>query len=107
MNPITYFRNAIWMNPKFWQARYLLGGELAAKTQIEEAQAQFSAVVSIRPDLAPGHLNDGVALAELGKLDEALKEFQMALQLDPTNKAAQQNLDAVRMNLLALKNHNQ
>ena len=104
---ITCFRNAIWMNPKFWQARYLLGGELAASEKIEEAQMQFSAVVSLRPDLAPAHLNDGVALAELGKLDEALKEFQMTLQLDPTNSVAQKNLDAVRMNILALKNHNQ
>ena len=104
---ITCFRNAIWMNPKFWQARYLVGGELAAAEKIEEAQAQFSAVVSIRPDLAPAHLNDGVTLAELGKLDDALKEFQIALQLDPTNSVAQKNLDAVRMNILALKNHNQ
>jgi tetratricopeptide (TPR) repeat protein len=104
---ITSFQNAIWMNPKFWQARYLLGGELAAKAQIAEAQAQFSAVVSLRPDFALAHLNDGVALAELGKLDDALKELQMALQLDPTNPAAHQNLDAVRMNILALKNHTQ
>jgi tetratricopeptide (TPR) repeat protein len=104
---IAGFQNAIWMNPKFWQARYLLGGELAAKAQIAEAQAQFSAVVSLRPDFALAHLNNGVALAQLGKLDDALKELQMALQLDPTNPAAHQNLDAVRMNILALKNHTQ
>ena len=80
---------------------------MAAGGGVAEAQSQFSAVVSIRPDFAPAHLNDGVALAQMGRLDEALKEFQIALQLDPTNRVAQQNLDAVQMNLLALKNHSQ
>jgi tetratricopeptide (TPR) repeat protein len=100
---IGYFRNAIWMNPKFWQARYLLGDELAAEGKIEEAQTQFSEVVRVRPDFARAHLNGGVALAKLGKLDEALKEFQLTLQLNPTNTAAQQNLEAVRMNIHALQ----
>lgn len=100
---ISYFRNAIWMNPKFWQARYLLGRELAGEGKIEEAQAQFSEVVRIRPDFARAHLNDGVALAKLGKLDEALKEFQITLQLNPTNAVAQKNLEAIRMNIQALR----
>ena len=91
------------MNPKFWQARYLLGGELAAEGKIEEAQVQFSEVVRIRPDFARAHLNDGVALAKLGKLDEALKEFQITLQLNPTNAVAQKNLEAIRMNIQALR----
>jgi len=103
----TYFRNAIWMNPKFWQARYLLGGELAAAGKIDEAQQQFSEVVRIRPDFARAHLNSGVALAKLGKLEEALKEFQITLRLNPTNTVAQQNLEAVQMNIQALKAHNQ
>jgi tetratricopeptide (TPR) repeat protein len=64
-------------------------------------------VVRIRPDFARAHLNDGVALAKLGKLDEALKEFQITLQLNPTNIVAQQNLEAVRMNIHALKMHGQ
>ena len=104
---IGYFRNAVWMNPKFWQARYLLGDELAAEGKIEEAQAQFSETVRIRPDFARAHLNDGVALAKLGKLEEALKEFQITLQLNPTNTVAQQNLEAVRMNINALKARSQ
>ena len=84
------------MDPNFWQARYLFGGELASEGRIEEAQAQFSEVVRTRPDFAPGHLNDGLALAKSGKLDEALKEFQITLHLNPTNLVAQQNLEAIR-----------
>ena len=104
---ITYFHYAVSMNPKFWQARYLLGGELAAVGKIEEAQAQFAAVVSIRPDFARAHLNDGVALANLGKLDEALLQFQITLQLDPTNTVAQKNLKAAQVNIRALQVHGQ
>ncbi len=104
---INYFHNAIWMNPKFWQARYLLGGELAAEGKIEEAHAQFSEVTGIRPDFARAHSNNGVALAKLGKLDEALKEFQITLQLNPTNITAQKNIDAIQMNIHALKMRNQ
>jgi tetratricopeptide (TPR) repeat protein len=104
---INYFRDAVWMNPNFWQARYLLGDELAAEGKIEEAQAQFSAAVRIRPDFERAHLNDGVVLAKLGKLDEALKEFQTTLQLNPTNTVAQQNLEAVQANIQALKTRGQ
>jgi tetratricopeptide (TPR) repeat protein len=104
---ISCFRDAVWMKPNFWQARCLLGGELADEGKIEEAQAQFSASVRIRPDFERAHLNDGVALAKLGKLDEALKEFQIALQLDPTNTVARQNLEAVQANIQALKTRSQ
>jgi hypothetical protein len=37
-------------------------------------------------------------------LDEALREFQITLQLNPTNVVARQNLDAVQANIEALKN---
>ena len=104
---INYFHAAVWMNPTFWQARYLLGMELAREDKIEEAQAQFSEVVRIRPDFARAHLNYGVALAKQGKLDGALREFQITLQLNPTNKFAQQNLEAVQANIQALKTRSQ
>ncbi|HXB60976.1 MAG TPA: tetratricopeptide repeat protein [Candidatus Acidoferrales bacterium] len=104
---ISYFRDAVWMNPNFWQARYLLGMELAEAGKIDEAQAQFSEVVRIRPDFERAHLNYGVALAKLGKLDAALKEFQITLQLNPTNKFAQQNLETVQANIQVLKTRSQ
>ncbi|SPE50638.1 conserved exported hypothetical protein [Verrucomicrobia bacterium] len=91
-----YFNAAVRMNPNFWQARYLFGAELASEGKIEEAQAQFSEVVRTRPDFAPGHLSNGLALAKAGKLDEALKEFQTTLHLNPTNREAQQNLEAIQ-----------
>jgi tetratricopeptide (TPR) repeat protein len=103
---IRYFQAAVWMNPEFWQARYLLGTELAAQGKIEEAQAQFSKVVRIRPDFSLGHLNRGVALSKQRKLQEALGELQIASQLDPANKFARQNLEAIQGDIQALKVHN-
>lgn len=95
---INGFRAAIWMNPSFWQARYWLGMELVKERQIEEAQAQFAQIVRIRPDFARAHLMYGVGLARQGKSPEALKEFQITLQLDPTNKYALQNLETLQKN---------
>jgi tetratricopeptide (TPR) repeat protein len=100
---IDAFRAAIWMNPSFWQARYWLGRELVAAGHVEEAQAQFSEVVRLRPDFARAHLIYGVGLARQEKWPEALKEFQITLQLDPPNQFARQNLETVRANLQALK----
>jgi tetratricopeptide (TPR) repeat protein len=91
------------MNPQFWQARYLLGIELAEEKKVDEAQAQFVEVTRLRPDFAKAHLNYAVSLAKQGKLPEALKEFQVTLQLSPTNQTAQRNLKAVQANLEAFK----
>lgn len=97
------FQAAIYMNPQFWQARYLFGMELAVENKLEEAQDQFLAVTRIRPDFDRAHLNYAVALAKSGKLEEAQKEFQTTLKLNPTNSIAQKNLEAVQANIAALK----
>jgi tetratricopeptide (TPR) repeat protein len=100
---VGYFNAAVWMKPTFWQARYLLGMELVAADKIEEAQAQFSEVIRTRPDFARAHLNYGVALAKQRNLEAALKEFQVTLHLNPADKIAQKNLEAVQADLQALK----
>ena len=88
------------MNPNFWQARYLLGVELAADEKLEEAAAQFREVVRLRPDLAKAHFNLGVALGKQRKVEEALKEFRATVQLNPTNQLARKYIETLE----ALKN---
>jgi tetratricopeptide (TPR) repeat protein len=92
---IKLFQAAVWMNPEFWQARYLLGVELAPQ-QPAEAEQQFAQVARLRPDFARGRVNFGVALARSGKIEEALAEFQTALRLNPTNETARRNLDRLQ-----------
>jgi tetratricopeptide (TPR) repeat protein len=56
---IECFRTLIQQVPAFWQARYLLGLELAAAGNNDEAQTQFSEVLRYRPDYSawlPGRL---------------------------------------------------
>ena len=76
---------------------------LARLLGVAEAEAQFSEVIRLRPDFARAHLNHGVALAKQGKLDDALSQFKMAVQLDPADKVAQQNLDSLQANIRAQK----
>jgi tetratricopeptide (TPR) repeat protein len=56
---IECFRNLVQQVPAFWQARFLLGAELAANGRNDEAQAQFAEVLRYRPDYAQmlPHLN--------------------------------------------------
>lgn len=49
---IECFRLLLQQTPTFWQARFLLGAELAAAGRNDEAQAQFSEVLRYRPDYA-------------------------------------------------------
>jgi tetratricopeptide (TPR) repeat protein len=92
---IACLRAVVKAKPEFWQARYQLGIQLAAKGETEAAQTQFSETIRYRPDFIQAHLNLGTALATQGKLDRALAEFRTALQLDPANSSAQQQIETI------------
>jgi Flp pilus assembly protein TadD len=49
----------------------------------------------LEPGSAPAHWHLGAALAYRGARDEALEELRQAVQLDPNNPLARQDLDAV------------
>ncbi len=89
-------RGVVKAQPDFWQAHYQLGIELAANEKTEEAQKEFAAAVHYRPDFAPAHLYLGIALAAQKKPDQALAEFRAVLQLDPANRTAQQEIQAIQ-----------
>jgi tetratricopeptide (TPR) repeat protein len=96
---IACLRAVIKAKPDFWQARYQLGVQLAAKGETEEAEKQFSAVIYYRPDFIPAHLDLGTALATQGKLDRALGELHTVLQLDPANASARQQIETIDASL--------
>jgi tetratricopeptide (TPR) repeat protein len=93
---IACLRAVVKAKPQFWQARYQLGIQLAAKGKTEEAQTQFSETIRFRPDFIPAHLDLGTALATQRKLDQALAEFRTVLQLDPANSAARQQVEIIQ-----------
>jgi tetratricopeptide (TPR) repeat protein len=93
---IACLRAVVKAKPEFWQARYQLGIQLAAKGKTEEAQTQFSETIRYRPDFIQAHFYLGTALATQGKPDQALAEFRTVLQLDPANSSAQQQIETIQ-----------
>lgn len=63
-------------------------------TQGEYAKAidQLQTVVKALPKLGEAYLGLGMSQEKLGRKDEAVKNYQKALELDPTDRAAKQGL---------------
>jgi tetratricopeptide (TPR) repeat protein len=57
--------------------------EPTRRGKLAEAVTHFAIAVQLRPDLADAHRNLGLALANLGRFDEALREFREVLRLKP------------------------
>jgi Flp pilus assembly protein TadD len=69
------------------------GAELLNHQQYAEAATLLQQAVQLRPDLPQAHNNLGIALAELGNLEGARREFETVLRLDPANRSAKSNLE--------------
>jgi Flp pilus assembly protein TadD len=52
--------------------------------------------VKLKPDDAGAEANLGAAFAELGETQKAITHLNRALQLDPANELARENLEALR-----------
>jgi tetratricopeptide (TPR) repeat protein len=85
--------------PEFWQARYQLGMQLAARGETDEAQKQFAETIRYRPDFGAAHLYLGAALAAQGKLEQALAESRTALQLNPADSSARHQIETLENTL--------
>jgi serine/threonine protein kinase/tetratricopeptide (TPR) repeat protein len=57
----------------------------------ENAEKQFKRAIALNPDYHPAHLNYSTLLAITGRTDEALKESELARNLDPFAGAAIMN----------------
>lgn len=62
---------------------------------LPQAVDHYRRVLDLTPDWIDAHINLGVALYQLGKIDEARVEFQAAVQLDPLNGISRYNLGCV------------
>jgi len=65
-----------WTNFYFGQCAYRTG-------RYEDAVAAFSVCIGSAPDVAASYYNRGLALGALGRDEQALRDFDRALQLDP------------------------
>lgn len=93
---VASLREAVRVQPSSWEARYLLGVELAVDSQLREAEAEFAEVVRVRPNHVLARVNLGVALAKQARFDEAEAQFEEVLKLDPVNARALQSLEMIQ-----------
>jgi tetratricopeptide (TPR) repeat protein len=100
------FQKVLAENPEDAGARQHLGevlrlwGDQSTKQgSLEEAAAHLRASLDFRQDDAVLHSDLGTVLARLGRIREAVPEFEAALRLDPKLETARHNLEAARARL--------
>ena len=77
----------------------LWGDERAKAGHLDEAAAHLRESLHFRQDDAVLHSDLGTVLARLGRIREAVPEFEAALRLDPKLETARHNLQAARARL--------
>ncbi|MGA1981902.1 MAG: tetratricopeptide repeat protein [Acidobacteriaceae bacterium] len=77
----------------------LLGYVADQKGSLDQAVAFWRESLQLRPDDAVLHNDLGGVLDRLGRVREAVPEFEMAVRLDPKLDAAKRNLQAARAQL--------
>ncbi len=73
----------------FNQGNILMGSE-----RLDEAVKYYRRVIEIKPDYAEAHATLGVALRELGQIENAIECYQQALNINPRLAEAHYNLGA-------------
>lgn len=82
---IADLNKSITIHP-FFAAYYDRGKEFRKRGDLSAAIADFTKAIELRPQMASFYLERGVALVEIGKDDEAEKDFAKALSLVPRLK---------------------
>ena len=88
---IRHLETALQLAPAHVDARFTLANALVAAGRAGESLAHYQQAIALMP-AADAHANLGVALAQLGRDEEAVTQFTTALQLDPTLPGPYQQL---------------
>ncbi len=95
-----YAGQAVALDPSHVTARLILGLALMNMNYLDQAEAEFRAVITLAKEdsnsLAWAHNDLGVVYQRRGQLNRAEQEYQAAVDLDPSNAQARSNLTAVR-----------
>jgi len=67
----------------------------AKPESLPEAVKNYERVLELAPDWLDAHINRGVALYQMGQIDQAKAAFLAAVQLDPLNGISRYNLGCV------------
>lgn len=95
---IAQYREAVRIKGDVPDLRRNLAGALTAVGQFEEAAEQYRIMIRDVPHDSDAHAALGAVLANLGRFSEAKAMLQKALELNPNNLPARQNLQILKQN---------
>ena len=72
-----------------------MGLAYSAVERNSDAVNEYQAALDINPDFTDARLNLGVALRELGREMEAVKQFRLVLENEPDNLPALHNVEEI------------
>jgi Flp pilus assembly protein TadD len=75
---------------------YARGSEALDRGELAAAIADLERAAALVPEASEVHNHLGLAYARAGRADEALREFERAVEIDCDNDAARHNLEAAR-----------
>jgi Flp pilus assembly protein TadD len=75
-----------------FEEKYQRGTDLLVAHGYTNAIDEFREALRWNPDSVEAHNNLGIALASVGRMDEAVKEFRQALAIEPGFEDARRNL---------------
>ncbi|MDX2015853.1 MAG: tetratricopeptide repeat protein [Myxococcaceae bacterium] len=90
------YLTAIKLEPDSATAHYNLAVFLSTHGN-EFAVSQYQEAIGLEPDYPDAHLNLGLAHADDGRFDEAMKELRIAIELDPQDPFPRHELAAILM----------
>ena len=87
-----HFENALEIEPKYADAHYDFGNLLYEKRDLESANFHYLAAARIAPRRAIVHNMLGIIFLRQGQTSQAILQFAEALELDPNDSYAAENL---------------
>ena len=93
---MRHFEEAARLRPDDAGARKNLGTAALSRDDVAGAERHLREAVRLAPDDAQAHDLLGVALGRMRRLDEAIRAFERALEIDPSAGSPRQNLEEAR-----------
>lgn len=88
----SLLRQAIAANPKYTEARLVLGRNFELQDELEDAQGEYQAVLEKQPNHITAHLYLGNIRRKVGDIPEALRLVERATELSPGDARLRQIL---------------
>ncbi|PIL21630.1 hypothetical protein P775_02930 [Puniceibacterium antarcticum] len=88
----TAYKNALAIEPNFFEAFFNMGAALRCNGELDAAVAAYKQAIAIQPDYVAAHNNLGTTLRLQNKTDAAITAFKRAIEIRPDYAEAYFNL---------------